>query len=183
MEKNKKTKRQECLNSAFHDFKVSISTQIIERYAGAYQTYNTLGNKWRDTLEYRPHIEANLIKATNTFLRVLHDKQIHGEKIYFLDSLTSMMADYLANYTCRAPKVESHKDAYIALKDKLFTNSEYIAFLREKGLRRKARRREYALQKKTGQPVSKPRAQQAFAIHIQVLDIFAEAQNMRGRNR
>ena len=48
-----------------------IGTQVINKFGGSYQTYQTSGKIWRQKMDYRPDVEQYIMLETGVFLRML----------------------------------------------------------------------------------------------------------------
>lgn len=172
---NNQDKNKPSLNSKFfHDYTVQVSKEMIQKYARAYESYETLGNYWRNELPYSAQIEQDLVANAKLFIRTLPTANGISTDLQFLRTLIKGIADYLSGYTVRSSYFIDRRHAQRAMFDTLFTNSPYIKRLIESQQQKRAC--SYQAARKRQRIARRAMAEYDRAISNQVQTVFDEAQ-------
>ena len=131
MKNNKEQKKPSLTSQFFHDYTVQVSKEMIRKYAGPYESYEKMGNYWRNELPYKLAIENDLVENAKLFIRTLPTNNGIGTNLKLLRPLIKAISDYLSGYTARSTRFANRKMAQNAMFDRLFTNSSYIQRLIE----------------------------------------------------
>lgn len=98
-----------------------ISKAVIDKFGGSYVNYQTLRNRWRREMEYRPEIEEFILQETKVFFRLL-DICDYGN-LNMMYKVSKEMADYLSAYMVRKSENSKRSQVKRQLIDELFLKS------------------------------------------------------------
>lgn len=133
-------KKQTATQRTFATYTREITALFLDKYGTSYATQENTRNTWRETCAYSAAAYDFLILQTRVFIRLLpHDKS-SSTNPQFLDSLTSLMADYLSAYTMKQPNIANRKQAKEKLKDALYNEFGYIQTIIQKRQAKRAAR-------------------------------------------
>jgi len=81
------------------DYQEFIDMEVIDNFGGSYQNYQTLGNVWRQKMNYAKPIEDFVIFKTKLFIRLLDKSEKNNLNMMY--KVCNNMADYVAEYTAK----------------------------------------------------------------------------------
>ena len=119
-------KGQSAAQIKFSEYVQEITDYVLKNHGPSYATQSKVRNTWRNTIEYKPEIEQDLILQTRTFIRVLSSFSSNSTNPQFLQALTKLMADYLSAYTMKKPNCPNRKKAKELLQSILYDENPYI---------------------------------------------------------
>lgn len=114
-------------------YEYDISTAVIGKFGGSYQTYETLGNTWRTKMEYRADIKDFLMFQTKTWfgkhLKTDNQGDTNGciSDLKMIYNLCGGIADYLSKYFAReAPDLTRAVAKQKIMNEIYFENSIFV---------------------------------------------------------
>lgn len=98
-----------------------IATEVIQKFGGSYQTYQTIGRVWRQRMDYNQQVENFIIDRTRVFLRLLNE--CDRGNINLMYKVCGNIAEYLSKYMVKKSPDLLRKDVTNALLHKFFLDS------------------------------------------------------------
>ena len=98
-----------------------IGTQVINKFGGSYQTYQSAGKIWRQKMAYRPDIEQFIMHETSLFLRLL-DVRDQGN-FNMMYKVCYNISEHLSKYLVKKSPNLSRKSVTDATLHTIFLDS------------------------------------------------------------
>ena len=101
------------------DYVKVIGTEVVNKFGGSYQTYQTLGTSWRYKMAYKPEMEKFVFDKTKLFLRAEVDTRYLND-FNMMYKVCNKMATYISKYTKKKSPTLTDEDAQKAALNKIF---------------------------------------------------------------
>lgn len=107
----------------------TISKQVIDTFGGSYQTYETLGQTWRQQMKYSSKIESFIIDQTKLFLRLMSSRYQHNFNLLY--NVSCGIGDYLSKYLVKKSADLTRKQVAEKIVNDIFLESAlFVAHFR-----------------------------------------------------
>ncbi len=98
-----------------------IGHEMVEKFGGSYQTYESMGKLWRQKMDYNPQVEEFAITQSNLFLRLLDVRDQGNFNLMY--KVCYNIAEHLSKYVVKKSPDLTRKAVTDDLLKKLFLNS------------------------------------------------------------
>ncbi len=111
-----------------------IAQDVIDKFGGSYQTFDTMGKTWRQKMEYKPIVEDTIIFDTKVFLRNL-DLCDQGN-LNMMHNVCYNISEHLSKYLVKKSPDLTRETVINDLLNTLFFNSPHFVSIFKKAYRR-----------------------------------------------
>ena len=103
-----------------------IGREVVGKFGGSYQNFETLGKTWRQDMDYSEKIEKFLLERTKFFVGVIMSNR-DNVNLNLMYKLSYSIGDYLSKYLIKEPNPTiTRKKATEKVVGQLFFESERL---------------------------------------------------------
>ena len=99
-----------------------IGNEVVNKFGGSYQTYESMGRLWRQKMDYDPKVEEFAVLQSKLFLRLLDIRDQGNFNMMY--KVCYNIAEYLSKYIVKKSPELTRAKVTDTLLDELFLHSD-----------------------------------------------------------